>query len=81
MVVANGRMASRYHIGFPVCARASWGMWGSYMAVTMRFVLSVTRRDPIDVSRNTGLLFVCVSFNYPTAPLNSTFSTDNMEWN
>ncbi|KIY68146.1 hypothetical protein CYLTODRAFT_453845 [Cylindrobasidium torrendii FP15055 ss-10] len=36
MVVANGRMAARYHIGFPVCARASWGMYGSYMAVLMR---------------------------------------------
>ena len=36
LVVANGRIAARYHIGFPVVARASWGMWGSYMAVIMR---------------------------------------------
>ncbi|KAL0066857.1 hypothetical protein AAF712_006052 [Marasmius tenuissimus] len=35
LVVANGRIAARYHIGFPVVARASWGMWGSYMAVIM----------------------------------------------
>ncbi|KAF9076875.1 permease for cytosine/purines, uracil, thiamine, allantoin-domain-containing protein [Rhodocollybia butyracea] len=35
LIVANGRMASRYHVGFPVCARVSWGMWGSYMAVAM----------------------------------------------
>ncbi|KAF5390562.1 hypothetical protein D9757_002607 [Collybiopsis confluens] len=41
LIVANGRMASRYHIGFPVCARASWGMWGSYMAVMMRAVVCI----------------------------------------
>ncbi|ESK96182.1 allantoin transport [Moniliophthora roreri MCA 2997] len=41
MVVANGRVASRYHIGFPVAARASWGMWGSYMAVIMRAVVCI----------------------------------------
>lgn len=41
MIVANGRMAARYHIGYPACIRASWGMWGSYMAVSMRFVPSV----------------------------------------
>ncbi|THV02631.1 hypothetical protein K435DRAFT_748996 [Dendrothele bispora CBS 962.96] len=41
LIVANGRMAARYHIGFPVCARASWGMWGSYMAVIMRAVICI----------------------------------------
>ncbi|KAK7025457.1 hypothetical protein VNI00_015985 [Paramarasmius palmivorus] len=41
LVVANGRVASRYHIGFPVVARAAWGMWGSYMAVIMRAVVCV----------------------------------------
>ncbi|KAJ4478346.1 permease for cytosine/purines, uracil, thiamine, allantoin-domain-containing protein [Lentinula aciculospora] len=41
LIVANGRMASRYHVGFPVCARVSWGMWGSYMAVAMRAVICI----------------------------------------
>ncbi|KAG7442883.1 uncharacterized protein BT62DRAFT_996360 [Guyanagaster necrorhizus] len=41
MVVANGRMAARYHIGYPACIRASWGMWGSYMAVSMRAIICV----------------------------------------
>ncbi|KAF5361494.1 hypothetical protein D9758_006201 [Tetrapyrgos nigripes] len=41
MIVANGRMAARYHIGFPVCARSSWGMWGSYVAVIMRAIVCV----------------------------------------
>ncbi|EEB90278.1 hypothetical protein MPER_11533 [Moniliophthora perniciosa FA553] len=41
MVIANGRVASRYHIGFPVVARASWGMWGSYMAVIMRAIVCI----------------------------------------
>ncbi|KAJ4001855.1 permease for cytosine/purines, uracil, thiamine, allantoin-domain-containing protein [Lentinula boryana] len=41
LIVANGRMASRYHVGFPVCARVSWGMWGSYVAVSMRAVICI----------------------------------------
>ncbi|KAG7095823.1 hypothetical protein E1B28_006519 [Marasmius oreades] len=41
LVVANGRVAARYHIGFPIVARASWGMWGSYMAVIMRAVVCI----------------------------------------
>ncbi|KAJ3967350.1 permease for cytosine/purines, uracil, thiamine, allantoin-domain-containing protein [Lentinula raphanica] len=41
LIVANGRMASRYHVGFPVCARVPWGMWGSYVAVAMRAVICI----------------------------------------
>ncbi|KAL5536558.1 hypothetical protein ACEPAF_380 [Sanghuangporus sanghuang] len=33
MIVIAGRGPARYHIGFPVMARLSYGVWGSYMAV------------------------------------------------
>ncbi|RDW82642.1 uracil permease-1 [Coleophoma cylindrospora] len=40
IVVANGRAAAVYHIGFPVYARASFGMWGSYFAIASRSMLA-----------------------------------------
>lgn len=39
ILVANGRGPAAYHIGFPVYARASFGMWGSYMAIVSRCVV------------------------------------------
>jgi NCS1 family nucleobase:cation symporter-1 len=41
LIVANGRGPARYHIGFPVIARTTYGMWGSYMAVGMRAVVCI----------------------------------------
>lgn len=39
LLVANGRGPAAYHIGFPVYARASFGMWGSYFAITSRCIV------------------------------------------
>lgn len=39
LLVANGRGPAAYHIGFPVYARASFGMWGSYFAIVSRCVM------------------------------------------
>ncbi|KAJ3570479.1 hypothetical protein NPX13_g5718 [Xylaria arbuscula] len=41
LIVLNGRASSRYHIGFPVLARSSFGMWGSYMAIAMRAIVCI----------------------------------------
>ena len=41
LIVANGRGPARYHIGFPVIARTTYGMWGSYMAVGMRAIVCI----------------------------------------
>ena len=30
-----------YHASFPVLARASWGFWGSYVAVVSRVILAL----------------------------------------
>ncbi|KAK2779639.1 uracil permease [Colletotrichum kahawae] len=40
LLVANGRGPAAYHIGFPVYARASFGMWGSYFAILSRCVVA-----------------------------------------
>ncbi|KAL6408927.1 uracil permease [Ilyonectria robusta] len=40
LLVANGRGPVAYHIGFPVYARASFGMWGSYFAITSRCIVA-----------------------------------------
>lgn len=34
-------IGAKYHINFPVLARASWGMWGSYVAMVVRAVVCV----------------------------------------
>lgn len=39
LLVANGRGPAAYHIGFPVFARASFGMWGSYFAILSRCIV------------------------------------------
>lgn len=41
VISANGAVGATYHIPFPVIARASWGFWGSYIAIISRSVLAV----------------------------------------
>lgn len=41
IIVANGRAASVYHIGFPVLSRVSFGINGAYLVVAMRAILGV----------------------------------------
>ncbi|KAL2832287.1 NCS1 allantoate transporter [Aspergillus pseudoustus] len=41
VIAANGAVGAIYHIPFPVIARASWGFWGSYIAIVSRSVLAI----------------------------------------
>jgi cytosine/uracil/thiamine/allantoin permease len=41
VIAANGAVGSIYHIPFPVIARASWGFWGSYIAIVSRVILAL----------------------------------------
>ncbi|KAL3471813.1 permease for cytosine/purines, uracil, thiamine, allantoin-domain-containing protein [Aspergillus californicus] len=41
VIAANGAVGAIYHIPFPVIARASWGFWGSYIAIISRSILAV----------------------------------------
>lgn len=41
VIAANGAVGATYHIPFPVIARASWGFWGSYVAIVSRLILAL----------------------------------------
>ncbi|KAJ9493576.1 hypothetical protein H2202_010950 [Exophiala xenobiotica] len=41
IIVANGRAASRYHIGYPVLARVSFGIYGQYFVVVLRSIFGI----------------------------------------
>lgn len=37
----NGATGVLYHASFPVLSRASWGFWGSYVAIVSRCILAI----------------------------------------
>lgn len=41
VISANGAIGAIYHSPFPVLARASWGFWGSYVAIISRIILAI----------------------------------------
>lgn len=41
VMVLNGYAASRYHIGYPVLSRASFGIYGQYFVVLLRSILGI----------------------------------------
>ncbi|KAF9691365.1 hypothetical protein EKO04_010913 [Ascochyta lentis] len=41
VIALNGAIGVIYHAPFPVLARASWGFWGSYIAIISRAILAV----------------------------------------
>ena len=41
VISLNGAIGVLYHASFPVLARASWGFWGSYVAIISRCILAV----------------------------------------
>ncbi|KNG82032.1 NCS1 allantoate transporter [Aspergillus nomiae NRRL 13137] len=41
VIAGNGAVGAIYHIPFPVIARASWGFWGSYIAIVSRVILAL----------------------------------------
>ncbi|OQE17871.1 hypothetical protein PENSTE_c019G07022 [Penicillium steckii] len=41
VIAGNGAVGVIYHVPFPVIARASWGFWGSYIAIISRLILAV----------------------------------------
>lgn len=56
VIVLNGRAAARYHVGYPVLARVSFGIYGSYFFVVLRALLGIIwgklASDPIKRSTN-----------------------------
>jgi NCS1 family nucleobase:cation symporter-1 len=41
IIVLNGRAAARYHIGYPVLSRSSFGIRGMYFVVVLRSILGI----------------------------------------
>lgn len=41
VISGNGAVGAIYHVSFPVIARASWGFWGSYVAIISRVILAI----------------------------------------
>ncbi|KAK5065128.1 hypothetical protein LTR84_000964 [Exophiala bonariae] len=41
VIVLNGRAAARYHIGYPVISRSSFGIRGAYFVVVLRSILGI----------------------------------------
>lgn len=41
VICLNGRAASRYHVGYPVLSRVTFGIWGSYFVVILRAILGI----------------------------------------
>ncbi|KAH0843880.1 putative permease C29B12.14c [Fonsecaea pedrosoi] len=42
VAICNGMVGATWHIGFPVLSRGIWGVWGSYVIIIQRIVLSLT---------------------------------------
>jgi nucleobase:cation symporter-1, NCS1 family len=40
-IALNGAIGVVHHVPFPVIARASWGFWGSYVAIISRAILAI----------------------------------------
>ncbi|EMD92228.1 hypothetical protein COCC4DRAFT_131156 [Bipolaris maydis ATCC 48331] len=41
VIALNGAIGVLHHVPFPVIARASWGFWGSYVAIVSRAILAI----------------------------------------
>ncbi|KIV92187.1 hypothetical protein PV10_06646 [Exophiala mesophila] len=65
VAVCNGAVGANWHIGFPVLSRGIWGVYGAYIIIIQRIILSLTW---FAVQSWTGGL--CV-----TAVLSSIFSS------
>jgi len=41
VIVLNGRAAARYHVGYPVLSRLSFGLYGEYFVIILRSILGI----------------------------------------
>jgi nucleobase:cation symporter-1, NCS1 family len=54
VICLNGRAAVRYHVGYPVLSRVTFGIYGSYFVVILRAILGIIwvslRKLPASIS-------------------------------
>lgn len=46
VICLNGRAAARYHVGYPVLSRVTFGIYGSYFVVVLRAILGIIWVSP-----------------------------------
>lgn len=42
VAICNGTVGAKWHVGFPVLSRGIWGIYGSYLIIVQRIILSLT---------------------------------------
>lgn len=42
VALCNGAIGAKWHIGFPVMSRGIWGIYGAYLIIIQRIILSLT---------------------------------------
>jgi nucleobase:cation symporter-1, NCS1 family len=54
VISLNGRAAARYHVGYPVLSRVTFGIYGSYFVIILRAILGIIwvslRKLPASIS-------------------------------
>ncbi|KAK2606710.1 hypothetical protein N8I77_005441 [Diaporthe amygdali] len=65
LLVANGRGPAAYHIGFPVYARASFGMWGSYFAIVSRCIVAAIWYA-VNAYYGSNFVSICIRCIWPS---------------
>ncbi|KAM0817503.1 putative Uracil permease [Seiridium cardinale] len=65
LLVANGRGPAAYHIGFPVYARASFGMWGSYFAIGSRCIVAAIWYA-VNAYYGSNFVSICIRCIWPS---------------
>lgn len=84
VMVLNGFAASRYHVGYPVLSRASFGIYGQYFVVVLRSVLGVVWGG-VQLYFEGQFISICLRCVFPSwtkipnrIPANQYISTQTM---
>jgi NCS1 family nucleobase:cation symporter-1 len=64
VIVLNGRAASRYHVGYPVMSRVSFGVYGQYFVVVLRAILGIIWGG-VDIYFVGQFISVCLRCIFP----------------
>lgn len=67
------------HAPFPVLARASWGFWGSYIAIISRAILAVFWFAIQTMNGANTVRVMYVTSSYQLSPINVTFLQDRRD--
>ncbi|RDW61964.1 hypothetical protein BP6252_11397 [Coleophoma cylindrospora] len=75
VIILNGRAASKYHVGYPILTRFTFGIYGQYIIVCLRLVLSIIWDQHV----TTGLMVAFLLAFIATIPL-AMLHTTKIRW-